>query len=104
MSTRPGASPDLTCGWHHGAGSRRAAVPPTLGARVLQVIDGGPATILLDSRAINRSVQIGAQRKSKLCNFSPTFWLSKDILMFQQNTSLRLVFFHPSGVLLEDSS
>lgn len=84
MSTRPGASPDLTCG--------RAAAPPQLGARVLQEIDGGPATILRDSRAIHRSVQRGAQRKSKLGNFSPTFWLSKDILMFQQNTSLRLVF------------
>lgn len=61
-----------------------------------------PAPILRDSSAINRSLQIGARRKSKLRNFSPTFWLSKDILMFQQNISLWLVF--PSfWCLLENS-
>lgn len=42
MSTLPGASPDLTFGRLRGARSRRAAVPPTLGAQVLQEIDGRP--------------------------------------------------------------
>lgn len=48
--------------------------------------------MLLDSSAINCSLQVGAQRKSKLPDFRPTFWLSKDTLLLQQNISQGLVF------------